>query len=390
MQHLEEGTIHAWLDEALSSEEAARVEAHVQECGECAAMVADARGLIAGASRIVSALDIVPGGVLPKTTPVVPAPGKSLWRSLHLTPFRAALAASLMIAAASVFVVRSSDKRVVPLSKTLPAPMAEMRAGPTAAAVPAPAATPTNAATALADAKGPVSQKREQRDSTPVMPRNEASTEKALAASKLLESPRGGVAADTMVRVDSIARAVADARAPMPTPPVVANRADSAAAKRVNEVVTTTGAGGGAGGRGGQQAQARPAMEVAATARRAPLAANSFAPDYDFVGCYQVSDSTSWPRTLPTQFFLARDSTTGTRYVRLVRDARADTTVVGNWQPTGPGLARVSFNGTTPASRFLLTQGPTGALLTRVTQDAVRQERAAQTLGSLVVRMSCR
>src|SRR5262245_52038923 len=108
MQHLEEGTIHAWLDGALSSDESARVEAHVEGCAECAAMVADARGLIAGASRIISALVIVPGGVLPKTTPVAPAPGKSLWRSLHLTPFRAALAASLMIAVASVFAVRGS------------------------------------------------------------------------------------------------------------------------------------------------------------------------------------------------------------------------------------------------------------------------------------------
>src|SRR5262245_27596721 len=109
MQHLEEGTIHAWLDGALSSDDAAHVEEHVQHCAECAAMVADARGLIAGASRIVSALDIVPGGVLPKATPTaVAAPPRSVWRSLHLTPFRAALAASLMIAVGSLFALRES------------------------------------------------------------------------------------------------------------------------------------------------------------------------------------------------------------------------------------------------------------------------------------------
>jgi anti-sigma factor RsiW len=31
MQHPDEGTIHAWLDGALSPEEAARVEAHANE-----------------------------------------------------------------------------------------------------------------------------------------------------------------------------------------------------------------------------------------------------------------------------------------------------------------------------------------------------------------------
>src|SRR5262245_55056934 len=110
MQHLEEGTIHAWVDGALSSDDAAHVEEHVQHCAECEAMVADARGLIAGASRIVSALDMVPGGVLPDSSTAVAAPPRSLWRSLHLTPFRAALAASLMVAVGSVFALLGSQQ----------------------------------------------------------------------------------------------------------------------------------------------------------------------------------------------------------------------------------------------------------------------------------------
>jgi hypothetical protein len=60
MQHLDEGTIHAWLDGALSSEEAARVEAHVGSCSMCADATAEARGLIAASSRILTALDNVP------------------------------------------------------------------------------------------------------------------------------------------------------------------------------------------------------------------------------------------------------------------------------------------------------------------------------------------
>jgi hypothetical protein len=393
MQHLEEGTIHAWLDEALSSEESARVEAHVQECSECAAMVADARGLIAGASRIVSALDIVPGGVLPKPAPVAPAPGKSLWRSLHLTPFRAALAASLMIAAASVFTARSSRRPDVlesperPQSKVV-APMAQ---APAAAA--SPTTTMGNSAIAAANADRGPSAKRELHDSIAVMRvSKEAPAVKPLAApvARTVSQPLNAVAAaDTTSRFDST-RVAADARAaaPVPTPPPAGMiRADSARARRISEVVTTSG--GGAGGGRGQQAQARMSMEVP---RRALASENSFASGYEVAGCYRVSDSTSWPRTLPTQFFLAGDSTAvgARRYVRLVRDARVDTSVVGTWQPTGLGTVLVSFNGTTPASRFLLTQGPAGSVLTPVPQDAARQESAARTRGTPTVRMSCR
>jgi hypothetical protein len=68
MRHLEEGEIHAWLDGALDAEEAHRVEAHAAACVECGAAVAEARGLVAGASRILLALDNVPGDVIPKGT----------------------------------------------------------------------------------------------------------------------------------------------------------------------------------------------------------------------------------------------------------------------------------------------------------------------------------
>jgi hypothetical protein len=60
MQHLDEGAIHAWLDGALSIEEAARAEAHVASCSVCADAVAEARGLIAASTRILTALDQVP------------------------------------------------------------------------------------------------------------------------------------------------------------------------------------------------------------------------------------------------------------------------------------------------------------------------------------------
>jgi anti-sigma factor RsiW len=90
-QHPEEGIIHAWLDGALSPAESREIEEHVASCAECEARVAEARGMIAGASRIVSHLDVVPGKVIPAAAPKVKS--KSWLRS----PWPMAIAATLVI-----------------------------------------------------------------------------------------------------------------------------------------------------------------------------------------------------------------------------------------------------------------------------------------------------
>src|SRR5688500_2020571 len=99
MQHLDEGTIHSWLDGALSADEAARAEAHVAECRHCATAVAEARGFIAASSRILTALDNAPRGVIP-----VAAPRKRVdplvWR---------VAATVLVVAARTLAVVRGSE-----------------------------------------------------------------------------------------------------------------------------------------------------------------------------------------------------------------------------------------------------------------------------------------
>jgi hypothetical protein len=114
-EHPDEGLIHAWLDDALDAAEAERLAAHVRTCAECQGRVAEARGLIAGASRIVAALDDVPAGTRPGWAQsavgggpaggAVPASGSrdpsaqgSLWRWLKVTPGRAALAATILVA----------------------------------------------------------------------------------------------------------------------------------------------------------------------------------------------------------------------------------------------------------------------------------------------------
>lgn len=105
MQHPDEGTIHSWLDGALSAEEAARVEAHVKDCPECAAAVAEARGFIAASSRILTALDNAPRGVIPAVAPKKRV-DPMLWR----------VAATLLVVAGGTFAVLRNGGREAPIT----------------------------------------------------------------------------------------------------------------------------------------------------------------------------------------------------------------------------------------------------------------------------------
>jgi Putative zinc-finger len=141
MQHPDEGKIHTWLDGELPAEEAVALETHIAECAECAAAVAEARGLIAASSRIVSSLDIVPGDVIP-----VPISRKRAWYAN--TQLRAA-AAVLVVAGASLIVMQ---RERVPemerlMNQTASAPVTD---GSTATDAATAAAPP--AARSLADA----------------------------------------------------------------------------------------------------------------------------------------------------------------------------------------------------------------------------------------------
>ena len=91
--HPDEGLIHAWLDGALGDDESQRIANHVGACAECSEVVAEARGLIAGASRVVAMLDETP---LPRVKAV--SGSGSAWRMLRVTPTRAAIAAALIVA----------------------------------------------------------------------------------------------------------------------------------------------------------------------------------------------------------------------------------------------------------------------------------------------------
>jgi anti-sigma factor RsiW len=101
--HVDEGKLHAWLDGALSPDESARVEAHIASCAVCSAAAAEARGLVAAASRILTALDDVPGGVAPSRA--LPERRHRLWTGW---PLRAA-AGVLFVVAGSLAVLKQMD-----------------------------------------------------------------------------------------------------------------------------------------------------------------------------------------------------------------------------------------------------------------------------------------
>lgn len=99
--HIDEGTMHAWLDGALSTGEASAVELHVAHCDACSAAVAEARGLIAASTRILSALDDVPGGVIPENV----AAGQMVFGATRVEPQHVRSSRSLRRYAAPVAAV---------------------------------------------------------------------------------------------------------------------------------------------------------------------------------------------------------------------------------------------------------------------------------------------
>jgi hypothetical protein len=144
MPRPDEGLIHAWLDGQLPPEEAARIEALAATDPEWAAAVAEARGLVAASSRILSALDHVPAGVVPRGTSA---------RTGHRLPWWTKIAAAVVVVAGGSVVVMQS----VPDGR-LPAVSTEQGSVPPApdtqkVADAAPVITPPVPATATPDTR---------------------------------------------------------------------------------------------------------------------------------------------------------------------------------------------------------------------------------------------
>jgi Putative zinc-finger len=190
MQHLEEGTIHAWLDGALSPDEAARAAAHVAECPRCASAVAEARGFIAASSRILTALDNAPRGVIPAAAPrkrVDPL----VWR---------VAATVLVVAGGTLVVVRNYGSNERPTSiatNSAVSPRPQTSAADRAPTAIAPAVTRSPARTAEA---APSSPSRIQPSRKAVTPNARvdfgAAENNALAGRSPLAGVAGGAAMD--------------------------------------------------------------------------------------------------------------------------------------------------------------------------------------------------
>lgn len=156
MQHLDEGTIHAWLDGALAPNEANAAEAHVQACAQCANAVAEARGLVAASSRILAALDDVPALPQPNSIPLAPK-RRSWWRRAGVG--YAAAATALLAVGTTLVLQRTSPNAAIDAAfDEARAPQATISVQPDVSVlesiVPPPAArTAERAANAAADAR---------------------------------------------------------------------------------------------------------------------------------------------------------------------------------------------------------------------------------------------
>jgi hypothetical protein len=213
--HIDEGTLHAWLDGALSPDESARVEAHIASCAACSAALAEARGLVAAASRILTALDDVPGGVAP-TPRALSERRRRLWTGW---PLRAA-AGLLFVVAGSLAVLRQMDTE----HQVVASPV---QVAPPAAPAPAPSTLPQPAAVSP-----PVAEKLQGvRKKSAVAP---------AAAPQAATEPRVTVQEDSMATVAkpvTIAGRVVEARTGQPVPQAVVNLSNP----RVSAVTDSTG-----------------------------------------------------------------------------------------------------------------------------------------------------
>lgn len=370
MQHLDEGTIHAWLDGALSAEQAADVERHAGECAECAALVADARGMIAGAARIVSALDDVPAGVIPARR--APTTTGSLWRTLRLTPFRAALAASLMVAAASLAVVRS-------------APQNRVRDMAMPAATPAP-----SLAVATDTAKlETVAKEKKVSAKAAAAPRVAQAPAPAAAPSPPVSDQQRVAVADSEFRKTAVV-AIDSAR----------RRVEAATSQAAAEnAVRPTVVGGVAGGAAGM-AQAR--RDVAPRSEPAPalmrsggltqalsvVATSADDRPLQVPGCFQlVRDSFGRSFAFPERFSLesAVDSGAPKNIVRAVaQDGRRDSVITGATWRFGSGASRVLLIGSE------LSSAPVSSFKARTMSSTARGAGAGYLSPARLTRIDCR
>jgi len=353
-EHPDEGTIHAWLDGALDADSAARVEAHVRDCAACSALTAEARGLIAGSSRVVAALDDVPAGTRPawaqsgvEGSGAAPAPAndaaradRSLWRRLRVTPARAAIAATIIVAAGLTLTHERAAKESV---VTLPAGHSEMRSGertPMVAAVPPEAQSRKDAALDSAVAKNlSIAQGKPSIEAS----RSPAIPQAPAPGAAPVESAPVATAEERVAVGRAAVQALRDTTAPAPDKLRVGREVTGAVAARAADEVAVS-------------AQARKEMSGAAPATAASAGA-AVAQAYADAGarsCYSLESTQGgamWgDQPLPLIVVVDSGPAVGTRSATL-RSAATGTEVRAAWVRSGKDsvvitLQRVGLAGT--------------------------------------------
>ncbi len=105
MSHVDEGTLHAYLDGELSGAERAQLEAHLAECAPCRDRLAEERGLIERADRLLTLAELPAG----HTHRPAPAPVQSQRRRPRFA-VPGAWAASIALAFLTGWLLRPTPK----------------------------------------------------------------------------------------------------------------------------------------------------------------------------------------------------------------------------------------------------------------------------------------
>ena len=263
-QHPDEGTLHAYIDGELPGAEAKALEAHVATCASCSAALAEARGLVAATSQVITALDAAPA-VTRSSAAVIgragTAPAGRVSRPLIFRMPYARAAALLLLIGGSAFVADRSgmfdggarpravsmEAEVVQSSESAIAPAPEAAASAPAASAPASPAPTSLSTAAVGSASGVVARK----EAAPRVAANRAAQDgaravdnaRAMAAPETLASGRqqDAATAGSLKRAESAEATRAPALAAVPPAPPMAPPPPARSVDfRLSEVVVTS------------------------------------------------------------------------------------------------------------------------------------------------------
>ena len=374
-QHPTDGTMHTWIDGELDSGDADRFDAHMAECAACQARVAEARGVVAAASRVIGMLDQhqapiarqAPALAQPTATLVATGNGTA-WRFLRVTPTRAAIAAVLIVAAGITLTREYVAVEQTPASDSVARGATSRATASTAGSAPAPSTTAPR----------------------PAAPKHAAPPSATNAPVLVAEAGHDSVLRSAIARrleSDQPARTIEPAQGTgVPSAPVSAGnvaRMDTTSARQMFAARSAVRA-------------ATAAMGASAVDR---VSAKAVSPVPADVGCYRIDPTDPVPRRwdgIPLPAEVALVGTPGASDVsgtpRYGITPLAGGNLIGVWsRPAGDTLFIVLHGSTVTTSGELVSSGSaiTGVLRAVARADAA-EAHAPAAVRVAVHRISCR